>query len=159
RIGGRGVRVIAPLLAVEVALAIAPAALWRRLSTVLRPEALHRGPGFDQGPVHAEVLVRQQRLDLWQRHYPDPETPRDIAFQKAIPFLAEYRRVPYCLVGRKPDKPAKQKVVVELLHQKPLRADCVERLQQKRAQKSFRGNRRSPNPRIQLLKLTRQAAQ
>ena len=58
-IGGGGVRLIAALLAVEIALAVAAGR--RRLArAILGPEALHRGPRRDLRAVHREVLVRQQ---------------------------------------------------------------------------------------------------
>jgi hypothetical protein len=66
RVGGRGMGGIAALLAVEVALAVAPAAARRRLvlARVPGPEALQARPGLDQAAVDREVLVGQQRLDL-----------------------------------------------------------------------------------------------
>src|SRR5919202_2897179 len=49
RIGGRGMRLIAPLLPAEVALAVAPRA-GRLVAALLGPEAFHAGPGLDQRP-------------------------------------------------------------------------------------------------------------
>src|SRR5260221_12856593 len=48
------------------------------------------------------------------------------------------------LTGNTPHKPAKQEVVIELLHQKPLAAHRVQHLQQQRAQQLLRRNRRPP---------------
>src|SRR6516165_11250079 len=64
RIAGRGVRLIAALLAVKIALAIATRRR-RFAATVLRAEALHAGPGFDQRAVNREMLARQELLDPW----------------------------------------------------------------------------------------------
>jgi hypothetical protein len=54
---------VAPLLAVEVALAVAPAAAlrWLVLVRVLGLEALQARPGLDQAAVDREVLIREQR--------------------------------------------------------------------------------------------------
>src|SRR5688500_4768234 len=52
-------RVVSPLLAVEVGFGIAPDAAGRR-----RFDALHRSPGLDQRAVDREVIARQQLLHL-----------------------------------------------------------------------------------------------
>ena len=54
----------------EVRFGIAPAALRRRLArAVLRLEALHRRPGFDQRAVDREVIARQKLLHLGLRQH------------------------------------------------------------------------------------------
>jgi len=50
----------------------------------------------------------------------DHEFLKDIALLQAVTVLGEGRRVPHRIVRRKPDKPAVQEIVVELLHQLPL---------------------------------------
>src|SRR5260370_24034094 len=69
---------------------------------------------------------------------------RDLAHQQALPVLREDRYVPDRIVDVEPHKPAKQEVIIELLHQKPLAAHRVQHLQQQRAQKLLRRNRRPP---------------
>src|ERR1700689_5709518 len=60
-IGGRSRGIVREFLAMEVRFGIAPAALRRRLArAVLRLDALHRGPGFDQRAVDREVIARQK---------------------------------------------------------------------------------------------------
>ena len=66
-IRGRGMRGVAALLAVKIALAIAARA-GRIARTVLRPETLHRGPGRNLRAVDREVLVRQQPAQLVMIH-------------------------------------------------------------------------------------------
>src|SRR6267154_1582364 len=61
RVGGREMRVVPALLAVEVALGVAPTATmtfsrWR-IAAVLRHKALHAGPSLDQGAIDREVLA------------------------------------------------------------------------------------------------------
>ena len=57
-IAGAGVCLVAPLLASEVDLFIAPAVRRRITILVLKFEALHAGPGFDQRAVNREVVRR-----------------------------------------------------------------------------------------------------
>src|SRR5882672_10873057 len=49
------------------------------------------------------------------------ELGRDIAVEQPIPVLAEDRRIPHLIIRREPDEPPEQQIVVELLHQLPLR--------------------------------------
>ncbi len=60
------------------------------------------------------------------------ELPRHVCFKQPIAVLREHRWNPHRLVHAETDEPAVEQVVVELLHQLPLRADGIERLQQKR---------------------------
>ena len=53
-----------------------------------------------------------------------------VAFFKAFPVLGEHGRVPDRIVRREADEPAKQQIVVELLHQLALGADRIEHLQE-----------------------------
>src|SRR5205085_5427072 len=88
-VGGRGMRLIATLLApgsspgkaMEVPLAV-PAGLWRLAAAVLRAEVLHRCPGLDQRPVDRKMLAREQRLDLRVGEDRGQEAARDIALQQ-----------------------------------------------------------------------------
>src|SRR4030088_828258 len=138
-IRGRGVRGVAALLAVKIALAIAARA-GRIVRTVLRPETLHRGPGRNLRTVDREVLVRQQPAQLVMIHELGEELPRHVGLKQPIAVLREHRRHPYRLVHAEPDEPAIEKVIIELLHQLPFRPDRIERLQQKRPQQPLRRN-------------------
>src|SRR6202142_2447407 len=62
RIGGRGVRLVRTLLALEIDLDIAAAAGRRFVArSVLALEALYRRPGLDERAVDREMVTRQQR--------------------------------------------------------------------------------------------------
>ena len=61
---GRGMRLVAAPFAVKIALAVASRG-WRLTRTVLRDEALHRGPGGNLGAVDGKVLVRKQGTNLF----------------------------------------------------------------------------------------------
>lgn len=86
-IGGRGVRRIAPLLAMKVALAMA-AGRGRLTAAVFRAETLHAGPGFDQRAIDREMLRRQQ----W--HNRGQEAARDVGLQQTVAILGEHGHIP-----------------------------------------------------------------
>ncbi len=144
----------------EVRFGIAPPALRRRLArAVLRLDALHRGPGFDQRAIDREVIARQKLLYLGLRQHRREELGRDVAFQQPVAVLREHRMVPGCDVDADTDEPAEQQIVFQPLHQKPLRADRIKRLQQHRPQQLLRRYRRPPNRRIEPGKLALQRRQ
>jgi hypothetical protein len=60
------------------------------------------------------------------------EGPGDVALQQPIPILGKRGRHPYGIVHRQAHKPAKQQVVLELLHQHPLAAHRIQHLEQQR---------------------------
>ena len=158
RIGGRGVRLVAPLLTMKVALAIASIGRWLA-TAVLRPEALHRRPGFDQRAVDREVLVRKQRLDLWVSQQGLQKPASDVAFQQPVTVLGEHRHIPYRRVHRQADEPAEHHVVGELLHQLALRAHREECLEQQGSQQLLRWDRGTADLRVKLIERRGQATQ
>src|ERR1700752_1556163 len=160
RVSGGEMRVILALLPVEVALRIATASRRRRRpATALRYKALHAGPRFDQCPIDREMLVGEQFSHLRQIEHGGKELGGDIPVEQPVPVLAKYRRIPDRLVRQKPDEPAEQQVVVELLHQLPFRAHSIERLQQQRPQQPLRWNRRAAVARVQPVESSRQRLQ
>jgi hypothetical protein len=114
------------------------------VAAVPGPKTLLRSPGFDQRSIHRKMLVRQERFHLRVVQKLGHELLEHVALLQPIPVLREGRRVPHGIVRGKPDEPAIQKIIVELLHQLPLRADAVERLQQQGAQQLLRRDRRAP---------------
>jgi hypothetical protein len=143
---------LAGFLAVKIALAIAARAA-RIARAVLRLEALHRGPGCNLRAVDREMLVRQQPAQLFVIHEFGQELPRRVGLKQPIAVFREYGRNPYRLIHPKPDEPAVEQVVIELLHQLPLRPDRIERLQQKRPQQLLRRDRRPTTLRVSLGKV------
>src|SRR5712671_3202276 len=79
----------------------------------------------------------------------------DVAGDQPLTVLSEHRDVPHCGVLRQPDKPAEQQIIVELLHQLPLRTHRIERLQQQRAKQFLRRNRGPAGLGIELLEFRR----
>jgi hypothetical protein len=114
RIGGRGVAGVGPVLAVEVSARVATTVGWLIL-IILRAEALQAGPGLDQGAVDREVLAAQQGLDLRVAQEGGEEARCHLAREQPVAVGREDGRVPDRIVDPEPDKPAIQKVVVELL--------------------------------------------
>ena len=92
-----------------------------------------RRPGFDQRAINREVLVRQERFHLLMFEQLGHELLVHIAFLKTFPVLGEHGRVPDRIVRREANEPAKQQIVVELLHQLALGANRIEHLQNQRA--------------------------
>jgi hypothetical protein len=82
------------LLTVKIATVVAV------IRAIFRLETLVRGPGFDERTVDREVLIRQQRLDLWMVQKLVHELPEHIPALKPIPVLGEAGRVPDRIIGR-----------------------------------------------------------
>jgi hypothetical protein len=66
---------------------------------------------------------------------------RHLGHQQTLAVLGEDGHVPYRVVDVEPHKPAKQEVIIELLHQKPLAAHRNKHLQEQRTQQLFRRSR------------------
>src|SRR5476651_680130 len=91
--------IVRALLAMEVRFGIASAALRRRLArAVLRLDALHRSPGFDQRTIDREVIARQKLIYFGLRQHRRQEFSRDVAFQKPVAVLREHRMIPDSIV-------------------------------------------------------------
>ena len=112
-------------------------------------EALVAGPGLDQGAVHREVLGGKQLAGPGLRQHLLEEGLGDLAFQQAIAVLGEHGHVPHRIVDVQIHEPTEEQVVLELLHQLPLGANRVKRLQQQRPQQPFRGNGVPPRRRVE----------
>ena len=67
--------------------------------------------------------------------------------------------IPDRVINADPDEPAEEEVVLQPLHQLPLRADRVERLQKHGPKQLLRRDRRSPDRRIKHRKLALQRRQ
>src|SRR5512146_2378510 len=99
-------RLIAALLAVEVDCRIAGVVWWRR-GTILALKALVTRPGFDQRPIHTEVLVREQIRAPGLSQHVGEELFGDVAFQEPIAILGEDRRHPHRFVHAEANEPPK----------------------------------------------------
>ena len=125
----------------------------RLVGAVLGTEALDRGPGFHQRAIDREVLVRQKASDLGVAQHCCEKLASDIGVEQPVAVLRERGVVPNRIVNAEPDEPAKQKIVVDLLHQLALGADRVERLQQRSPQQPFRRDRLPPGIFVKCLEL------
>ncbi len=149
RVRRRGVRVVGAPLAPEVYLDVAAAVTgWGWRAIVFRPHALHRRPGLNQRAVDAEVVVRQKPLHPRLRQNRRQELARHVALKQPVTILRKRRGVPNRRIHRQSDEPAEQQIIVELLHQLPLRPHRKERLQQQRLQQLLRRDRGTTGMRI-----------
>src|SRR6267378_360936 len=144
RIGGRLVSCVGAPLTMKVDARVAGIVGRGWLVVPFALETLMSGPGLDQRAVDRKMLVREQSLGARLLDYRVEKALCYLAHQQALPILREDRHVPDRIVDVEPHKPAKQEVVIELLHQQPLAAHRVQHLQQQRAQKLLRRNRRPP---------------
>ena len=109
-------------------------------------EALHRRPGLQQRSVDRKMLRAQKPLHLRQAEERRQKPLRDLVGEQTVAVLVEGRSVEYLLVDRQPDEPAKQQVELQPFDQLPLRADRIEKLQQRRAQQSLGRDGRTAAP-------------
>src|SRR5246127_5826360 len=87
-VGSRGMRVVLALLAMKVALGIAPSTAARAgwwIIAILRHEALHAGPCLNQRAIDREVLTGQKPTHLRQGQPGDKKLGRDAAVAQTIP--------------------------------------------------------------------------
>ena len=101
------------------------------LIVVLAAKALLPSPSLDQRPIHREVLVRHQPGRL--RFHMGEKPLCQVLVQQPITVLAEHGVIPYWVIDLQAHKPAKQQVVVQLLHQQPFAPHRIENLQQQRS--------------------------
>ncbi len=78
------------------------------------------GPGLHQGAVHREVLIAEQRLDLWSRHHLVEEALHELLIQQPLTVFGERCGMPDRIIRTQTVKPAEQQVVLQLHQQKPL---------------------------------------
>ena len=118
-----GVRFIAAPLVVE----IRAVAFFR---TVLWLEALERSPRLNQRAIDRKMLIRQQRLHARMIQQGLHEPLEHIAILQPLPVLGECGGNPNRRIRRQADKPAKQQIIIQLLHQLAFRPQAVKRLEQ-----------------------------
>src|SRR6516225_10085321 len=108
---GRAVRFVATLLAVKMALAVAPRR-WRFTRTVLRHKALHRCPSLNLRAVDGKVVVRKQGSHLPMSEKHGQEFARHLGFEQPVAVLRKHRRHPNSIIHAKTDKPAIEQIVM-----------------------------------------------
>jgi len=103
-------------------------------------KAFVASPGLDQGAVHAEVFAAEQLTLIGLRHDLVEQFEHRIMRNEPLAVFAEDRGHPHRIVHGQAHKPAKEHVVLDLLHEHALGAHAVEHLQQHRAQQLLRCN-------------------
>ena len=153
-------RVIGAFLATEIHTGIARI-VHRRLGArvLLLLETLLSRPGFDQRTVHSEVFVGKQVVSPRQIHHLLKERLSEVGLQQPLPVLGIDRGVPHRIVHAQTHKPAKQQVVIQLLHQQPFAAHAIQALQQERTQQLLGRDGGASHSRIHLTKAARQSTQ
>jgi hypothetical protein len=121
RIGGRLMRVVGALLAMEVR-----AAADIGVGIVLGAKALVRSPRLDQGTVDGGVIVRHESLRLLIHRR--EKLLRHLAVQQPVAVLREHGVVPDRVIHAQADDPTEEQVVVDLLDQLALRTNRMKRL-------------------------------
>ena len=103
RVGCAAMCLVGALLAPEIGWRVASAASAIATDRLLRLEALHRSPRFDQRAIHREVLARQQSLDPRLGQHRGQKLGRDLAFQQPVAVLGEGRVIPHRIVHPETD--------------------------------------------------------
>src|SRR5262245_35711400 len=158
-IGSRLMGLVAALLTMKIHPAIAriSRSLISRSIVSFRPKTLKASPSLDQSPIDCKMIIA---------HQPGPSGLSDYGFKKQsphlmrhqpLPILAEDRGVKTLFLKLHVQKPAKQKIVTQLLAKLPLAADRVKRDQQQRLQDLLRCHRGPSHLRIHPLKDLRQS--
>ena len=101
-------------------------------------------------PATREVLRGHQPLPFGQFQHLSEKGPGHRLIQQPLPILGEARVIPDRIIHVPPDEPTVKQIVFNMLHQLPLRADRMERLDQARPQEAFGRNRRSTRTNILL---------
>ena len=120
RIRDRAVCLIAALLAVKMALTVAPRRL-RFTRTVVRHKALHRCPSLNLRAVDGKVVVRKQGVHVPMSEKLGQEFARHLGFKQPVRTLREHRRHPNLIIHAETDKPAIEQILMQLFHGLALR--------------------------------------
>lgn len=136
----RSVGIVAAWLTAPVRIGVASRWIFGWARPILGLEALLAGPRLDQRAVHREVLVAEQLALLGKvQHFAKQRLDHRV-LDEPIAVLGEGGVIPDRIVDGKPHKPAKQQVVVQLLHQQALAAHRIEHLQQQSADELLGGD-------------------
>src|SRR5271170_3047379 len=115
------------------------------------------GPRFDQRTINGKMFVAQQSALARKRNHFTKERGGNISVKETVTVLGEHRMIPDCIVHRKTDKPSKEQIVVQLLHQQSFTTDGIQDLHKKRSQELFRWNRWPSTIGVEGIKLGRQS--
>ena len=105
------------------------------------------------------MIGAEQPFHSRLRYHRGQQLGGDVALQKPLAVLRKRRVIPGPIVNADADKPTKQKIELQPLHQLPLRPDRIERMQQHRPQQLLRRNRRAAYSGIERRELARQLCQ
>ncbi len=104
-----------------------------------------------EASIPSEVLAREQILLLGEGHHFVEEFDDCMVFDQSLAILREDRGHPHLVIHCQADEPAKKQVILNLLHQLPLRADAVEDLDQHGSQQLLGRDARPPALRVRFI--------
>src|SRR5262245_4521281 len=142
-IGSRLMGLVAALLTMKIYPAVARISLSfiPRSIGSFRPKTLKAGPSLDQSPIDCKMIVTDQSGPSGLSDYGFKKQSPHLMRHQPLPILAEDRGVKTLFLKLHVQKPAKQKIVTQLLAKLPLAADRVKRDQQQRLQYLLRCHR------------------
>src|SRR5215467_3148035 len=142
-IGSRLMGLIAAFLTMKIQPAVAPISrsLISRAIFSFRPKTLKASPSLDHSPIDCKMIVAHQSGPSSLSDYGFKKQSPDLMRQQSLPVLAEDRGVKTLLLQLHVQKPAKQKIVTQLLAKLPLATDRIKRHQQQRLQDLLRCHR------------------
>jgi hypothetical protein len=106
-------------------------------------EALEASRGLDQGPVHREMLVREQVPLVGLSHDQLEQRSPHLVVEQPLTILGERRRIEAWFHQLHVQEPAEQEVVVEFLTEGSLTPHRIKRDQERRLEQPLRRDRRS----------------
>src|SRR5215831_14897651 len=116
RVRLRCVRLVGPLLPVEIYRRIAKIVRRNGVLRILSLKTFQTRPRFQQRPVHGEVLVREQTLLACLLQYGLEEGFGNIPIEQALAVLGENGHIPDGVVHVQAHEPTEQQVIVKLFH-------------------------------------------
>jgi hypothetical protein len=90
-------------------------------------------PRLDQRTLHREVFIRQQSRIAGLLQHGLKQILGNLTLQQPVPILREHGHIPDAVIHLKTHGPAKQRVVLKLLHQHPFTANRIQNLEQQSA--------------------------
>jgi hypothetical protein len=109
---------------------------------------LHRGPGFQQGAIHREVIVGEQLATLRLSPHRLEEAMRDLVIEEPLPVLAEGGGIERRVADVHVQEPLEEHVVLESFAELALAAHRVERDQQRRLEQPLGSDARPAHTRV-----------
>lgn len=164
RVGRALVRVVAALFSMKVNRRIARVIVLGRgylvlILSVFAHKTLQAGPRLDEGAVGREMLVTRPAFLTRKVVNLNKEELGDISGEDPLIIVGENRRIETSLIEFPIEKPKPQKIIGQLLAEKPFTAHRIEGHEDAALEQLFGWNRRTSFVRIELVKQGRKLGQ